>query len=515
MSKKLFFLIGFVFLAVTVFPDVKLPGIFGDHMVFQRDERIRIWGKADPGEEVSVSLGSRKASTRAGKDGNWMVELEPMKAVSKPLKLVVQGKNRIVLEDVLVGEVWLCSGQSNMEMGIKLCLNAKKEIAEANHPGIRLFDSPRATSPVPLRDVNAKWRVCTPENITYDGWGGFSGAAYFFGRKLHEELGVPIGLVEASWGGSKIEAWIPPRAFSKVKALEKIWRFVEKTVPGSPAWENALKKTMIDVEKWLRDAGVALAEKRYVRPLPSMDFYLPQGNHGISGLYNAMIHPLVPFGIRGVIWYQGEANNGDRMLYKEKMKALIYGWRDLWKKNFPFYYVQIAPYRYRGRKAKELPYLWEAQLAALEIGNTGMAQTQDIGNPRDIHPKNKQEVGRRLALIALAKTYGKKGIVFFGPTFERVERAGDKLRVYFKNVGSGLASRDGQPLSWFEIAGRNGRFVAASAEIEGKNSVVVRSGKVREPVWVRFGWSEIAEPNLMNKEGFPAYPFRASVARKL
>lgn len=491
--------------AMTAQADVKLPQVFGSHMVLQRDTKLPVWGWAEAGEEVQVHLGEGQAvSATADAKGEWKVTLPPM-AAGGPLTLTVSGRNRIVLEDVLVGEVWVCSGQSNMQMSVAASLNATEEIAAAKYPQIRFLTIPRKASGFPVGDVEAKWEVCSPETT-----GPFSACGYFFGRDLQRELGVPIGLINSSWGGTRIEPWTPPVGFAGVESLQPIYQQVLLTDPHSAPYKDRLKKHIEATEAWLKVAGKALADESPLDPSPPYPNELvPLTSHAQpSTLYNNMIHPLVPFAIRGAIWYQGESNHREGMLYTDKMKALIEGWRKVWAQgDFPFYYVQIAPFIYGNEDPYILPQFWEAQSAALSIPQTGMVVPSDIGDVKDIHPKNKQEVGRRLALLALANTYGRK-IVCSGPTFKAMTVEGNKLRVRFDNIGGGLASRDGQPLTWFEVIGEDTDFVKAEATIDG-DSVLVSAPEVKAPVAVRFAWHRNAEPNLMNKEGLPASAFRA------
>ncbi len=524
MSKKPFRAFRFLFLlpALLFFSgsfsragaEVKLPSLFGDHMVFQQGIPLPVWGWSAPGEEIRVSLGGDVVSARADGRGRWKVVL-PARKPGKPLTLRIQGDGSdIRLKDILVGEVWVCSGQSNMEMGIGMVKNAREEIQNARYPGIRLFLVPRTTSPNPESDVDASWKVCSPETIVQGGWKGFSACAYFFGRKLHLDLGVPVGLIQTCWGGSRIEAWTPPEGFSLVPNLRGLARMVWAHTPGTRTYRQEYAAYLEKMDAWLARARKALHAGEGVPLPPGAPEILPQGRKGITGLYNAMVHPLLPFAVRGAIWYQGEANNGDGMLYFKKMQALVRGWRRLWGEGaFPFYFVQIAPYRYGGAHTPyDLPELWEAQEAAQAIPNTGMAGTMDIGNVRNIHPKNKQEAGRRLALWALARTYGRPGLVYRCPSFDSMTVEGNKARVLFDHCGGGLVSRDGKPLSWFEAAGPDRVFVKAKAEISGKNSVLVWSEKVPSPKFVRFAWNQEAQPNLASREGLPALPFRSDRA---
>ena len=417
---------------------LRLPKVIGNHMVLQRDIPPVIWGWGCRGEEVTVSLdGDNKATGKVDGRGIWRVTLKPVKADGKAHKLVVTGDagedRKIEVKDILIGDVWLGSGQSNMEWQLSATEAGGAAIREANRPKIRLFHVPKVHSGGPLRDVNAAWRACSPQTVPT-----FSAVLYQFGRRLHKDLDVPIGLINASWGGSYIERWM-------------------------------------------------------VR----------------GGKYDGMIAPLVNFRIRGVIWYQGEANaiQHDGFNYFGKQKALIEGWRKAWGYDFPFYLVQIAPCS-EWYAPGQLPALWEAQVACLNIPKTGMAVATDIVHDiKDVHPRNKRDVGKRLALWALAKEYGKKDLVCSGPLYKSMRVQGNKIRIAFVHTGSGLKSRDGKPLNEFQIAGADGRFVPAKATIDG-NTVVVESDKVAAPTQVRFGWHKTANPNLMNKEGLPASPFR-------
>lgn len=451
--------------------DVKLPKVISSNMVLQQKQAIPIWGTADAGEEVTVSIGDNKASAKAADDGKWMVKLQEM-AAGGPHEVVIKGKNEIKLTNVLIGEVWVASGQSNMEWSVAASANPKEEIEAAKYPNIRLFHVRKTPAVTPQEVVLERdWSECSPQTIS-----NFSAVAYYFGRHLHKELNVPIGLINTSWGGTAIEPWTPIAGFESVESLKPIAEQVKaqqakpdgvKAGPGSP-----------------------------------------------SHLYNGMVHALVPFGIRGAIWYQGESNRGQGVAYEQRMHALINGWRTVWGQgDFPFLYVQLAPYKYVKPPMTDpnhlLPQIWEAQTKVLAMKNTGMVVTTDITNLDDIHPKNKQDVGKRLALWALAKTYGKSDIVYSGPLYKSMKIEGNKIRIEFDHVDGGLKSRDGKPLSWFTIAGKEGDFVEATAVIDG-NSVVVSSDKISEPAAVRFGWDQVAEPNLMNAAGLPAGPFRTS-----
>jgi len=449
----------------TARADVRLPKIFSDHMVLQQQCHAPVWGWADPGEKITVTLGETKATATADQDGRWKTTIATPPA-GGPHTLAVAGNNTITLKDVLIGEVWVASGQSNMEWSLLRSLNPKEEIAAAKYPKIRLFHVQRQTSPTELNDLGAPaaggknaWKECSPENVPH-----FSAVAYFFARKLHKELGVPVGVINTSWGGTVAEAWTSREGLATHKDFE-------------PILERA---------------------KRWQKGRPNQ----------ASALYNAMIKPLVPYAIAGAIWYQGESNRGRAVQYGKLFPAMIADWRKQWARgDFPFLFVQLAPFHYGNPQGGTLAELWDAQFKTLKnVKNTGMAVTTDIGNVRDIHPKNKQEVGRRLALWALKLEYG-KSVVPSGPLYKSHKVEGDKVRISFDHTGGGLVAKDGKPLSHFTIAGTDKNFVPAQAKIDG-DSVVVWSDEVKEPIAVRFAWRNDAEPNFFNKEGLPASPFR-------
>jgi sialate O-acetylesterase len=491
--------------------EIRLPHVFGSHMVLQREKPITVWGWANPGETVTVQLGTASQTAQANDRGEWKVVL-PARQAGGPYTLTVSGSSTVKYDDVMIGEVWLCSGQSNMEFGMGRVKNAKEEIAAANHPGIRLLMVQNHWTPLPQSDMDGTWKVCTPETVAVGGWQGFSAVAYFFGRELNEKLGVAVGLIDSDWGGTRIESWTPPEGFAAVPALKQEYERVQLGDPTTELHRQRLQQTLDQYEQWLQAARQALVAKELVPAVPTYpsDLLPPHDVQNPTALYNGMIHPLIPFALRGAIWYQGESNMGEGMWYAERMKALVAGWRDLWGEgDFPFYFVQIAPFKYGGNPEREAE-LWEAQTVAADtIPNAGMAVVNDIGNLKDIHPTDKQDVGHRLALLALAKTYGQKDLVFSGPTFKSMAIEGDTLHVKFDHVGSGLASRDGKPLDWFEIIDADeGGFVKADARIDG-DSVILSAPGVKHPVAMRFAWSGLAEPNLMNVEGLPAGAFRA------
>ena len=459
--------------------DVSLPKIVGDNMVLQRGQVVPIWGRATPGENVTVRFAGQEKHTTAGTNGNWHVHLEPLVASAESRVMEIAAGNTIQLRNILVGEVWLCSGQSNMELPAAFNFNpdfpgAQKTDQEltkdANGPGfptIRLF---RVQKIIQTPDVvSTGWSECQGEALAK-----FSAIGYIFARELQSNLGLPIGMIQSAWGGSRIELWTPREAQTDPWSSEK-----ER--PAPPAVKD----------RW------------------------QTGKY-----YDGMVRPLVPFAIRGVLWYQGESNVGDGIGYADKMEALINGWRMAWQQpELPFFYVQLAPYAYSQRPRQNgiprpvtaLPEIWEAQRLVTRIPKTGLVPTIDLAdNVHDIHPQLKRPVADRLAKLALSEVYRQTDLVHDGPVVERVDIQHNGAVAYFRQTGTGLKSRDGQPLTQFEIAGEDGKFVPAQAVIEGSNIVVIKNvlpGRLRV---LRFAWNEIAQPNLINSEGWPAYPFRSN-----
>ncbi|QEF98645.1 hypothetical protein Mal15_27000 [Stieleria maiorica] len=486
--------------------DVRLPGFIGDHMVLQQQQPVRLWGWADAGETVEVSLAENKATATPDETGRWQVELPAMDASNSPQTLTVKGNNTIQVNDVLVGEVWLCSGQSNMEWSVAASANAKAEIAAADYPLIRHIKIPRNPSTTPLDDVSAPWNVCSPDTA-----GSFTACGYYMARRLHQDLGVPIGLINSSWGGTRVEPWTPPVGFRTVDALEGIYKSVVQRTPGSESYQATLEKHIDATRQWIDGASDALRSGTAVQPSPAFpEGLLPFKSHqDPTMLYNGMIHALVGFPIRGAIWYQGESNHAEGMLYFEKKKALIGGWRTLWKQgDFPFYYVQIAPFQYGDEDPTILPRFWEAQAATEQLPNTGMVVINDIATLDNIHPPNKQDVGNRLALLALKNDYGKEDLVAHSPEMESMEILDGRLKITFRNTGGGLKTRDGNPPRHFEVIGAgSGGYQPADATIDG-DAVILSSDAVDNPVAFRFAWDKLAEPNLTGGTGLPVGAFR-------
>jgi sialate O-acetylesterase len=463
--------------------ELKVAAIFGDNMVLQQQQSVPIWGWSDPDAAVTVSFGGQVKSTHARADGKWLVKLAKLSASDEPQSLVIESGETTTFTNILVGEVWLASGQSNMEKpigkqpGQKPVNNAEQELAAANYPQIRIFLVEKTLSATQQDDLTKfkGWQECSSNALNTMS---FSAAAYFFGREIHTNLNVPVGLVESSWGGTRIEPWTPPVGFESVSSLAPL----AKSQPGTGKLSNT-------------------------RPML---------------IYNAMIAPLAGFAMRGALWYQGESNlmgtndDNDYLTYTDKMRALVNGWRSIWDEgSFPFYFVQIAPFKYYGgkiRRAKSpemLAEFWVLQSdSARRIKNTGMAVTTDlVNNLDDIHPRDKQDVGHRLALLARNHTYAEKNVVSSGPTFHKLKISGSTAVLKFDHTDGGLVSKDGQPLTWFTIAGADGKFIRATAKIVN-DTVEVSAADVAKPVSVRFAWDESAQPNFFNGAGLPTEPFR-------
>lgn len=461
------------FCRVNVHAELRLPAVLSDNMVLQRDRSVPIWGWAEPGETIVVTLAEQTKSTTTDTQGKWKVDLDSMPA-GGPWTMVVRGAgSRLEIKNILMGEVWLCSGQSNMKHYVRDCVDGGHEVATANYPQIRLLEISCLHCPEPRDDIDLslnqdsapyesyppEWKECSPESIPI-----FTGVGYFFGREIHKELDVPVGLINASWGGSACEAWMNTAFLREFEEFQPI----------------------LDRE-----------QSAHVTSKP-------------GHMFNAMIHPLIPFAIRGVIWYQGESNAPRSYQHRNLFPNLIYGWRDLWGQgDFPFYFVQLPNFESECTDPEEGDWqeMRESQLMTLATTrNTGMAVTLDLGDSNDIHPRNKQDVGKRLARVALAEIYG-KDIVAYGPIFDSMTIEKHKVYLSFREIGDGLVTRDGGPPTGFAIAGKDRVFYWADAEIVD-DKVVVSSPKVPEPLAVRYAWAKNPFFNLYNKNGLPASPFR-------
>ncbi len=629
--------------ALPLQAEVRIPNLLSSHMVLQREKPLEIWGWADPGERVQVAFEGQLLKTKADAQGAWSVTLKAMPH-GGPYTLVISGqKNTITLEDILLGDVWVCSGQSNMQWKLIDSDNGAAEIAAANHPGIRLFTVPPVARGVEVQDVEGTWKVCTPETVP-----GFSGVGYFFGRELNTQTGIPIGLINSSWGGTRVEAWMAPATFraqspeardyyastgrdipfpspqidrqyqEQTQAVARFrndldngedkgqtekwyaenydrstwttidfpqrWRdipgvdgvnghlylaftlelpagvaaqpariFLSKVDDQNIVWINGIKvgegrghrteqaytlpygvlkegknQIVIRNTNHAGNGGINPTEPIYIESagikyslqgewlsrlsLTSADYYgtLLNPNTYPSLLYLGMINPLLNYKIKGAIWYQGESNVSQPIAYQSLFPAMITNWREAWGDEFPFYWVQIANFVDAGTvpRPEARPMLREAQTMALALPKTGEALTIDIGTPRDIHPTNKQEVGRRLALIALNKDYGQSNLIYTGPTFKEMQLKGNQAILTFDNIASGLVAQDPYGyLRGFQIAGPDQKFTPAQAKIQG-NQVIVSNEKIQNPVAVRYNFEDTPDGNLYNSANLPATPFR-------
>lgn len=447
--------------------DVVLPAIFGDHMVLQADRDVPVWGTAEPGEAVTVRVQGQQKRTTAGPDGRWRVTLDPLEAGGEPTEVVVRGNNAITFRDVLVGEVWLCSGQSNMGYPLKHAAGGAKAVKAADRPRLRLFTVGRVHPDTPQTTLTGQWKVCSPETV-----GGFSAVAYFFGVEVQDALDRPVGLIQASWGGTRAEAWLPREAFDALK------------LPYEPAWTN----------EWLH-------------PKPKRGSQAPavaRPHEAPAGLFNGMIAPLAGYALRGFVWYQGETNTAYGEHYRDVLAALVASWRAAWGQgDAPFLVVQLPNFR----NSRSWPLLRAGQAAvAKELPNVGLAVTIDVGNPKNIHPAEKRTVGKRLALIARKLAYG-EDVPYSGPTYRALHVEGAEARIEFDHVHDGLKKKGGD-LAGFELAGADGTFHAAAARIDGDQVVLTAPG-VPAPRAVRYAWSNDPEANLYNSADLPAAPFEA------
>ncbi len=501
--KKIFYSFLALLMSTQVFANVKLASLFTDNMVLQRNKTVNVWGTADPNENVNVSFNSQNVSTVADSKGNWKVLLLPM-SEGGPLELKVEGKNKITLKNVMIGEVWICSGQSNMEFTLKKSAGGEEEIAKADFPLIRIFIVKHKVADKPENFCEGEWQVCSPKTI-----GQFSGAGYFFGKNLLKELNVPIGLIQSTWGGTPAEAWVSKEVLESDNDFKQIFTRWNKKMEEYPsALEEFNRNGKQLIAEWVKDSIDAVAKGMAPPRKPGK----PEGpgtRNQPTGLYNGMIYPLVPFSFQGVIWYQGESNASRGYQYRKLFPALINNWRELWNAgNFPFYYVQLPNLLREPEPSKSgWAELREAQLLTLSLPNTGMAVTIDVGDSTNLHPTNKLDVGNRLSLIALNNVYGKKEIDFSGPIYSSFIKEGNKFILKFNNTSNGLLAKDGKALRGFTICGEDKKFVIANAEIKD-NMVIVWSDKIENPLSVRYAWADNPSCNLINSSKLPASPFR-------
>jgi sialate O-acetylesterase len=489
----------FLFFAAAACAAVKPSALFTDHMVLQRGMDVPVWGSADPGEAVKVTFNGQTRSTTTSADGKWIVRLGKLKA-GGPYEMEIEGKNSITIHDVLVGEVWLATGQSNMVFTVSKkaaffagMLDEDKEIAAANFPQIRMFTEKTVKAYTAQDQALGDWKVCSPETV-----GAFSAIGYLFARDLQQQLHVPVGIVTVAFGASTAESWLPREALADDPQLKPILDVFDARETYFKDHPHAMAADAPPAPKTLN------ARPQGLRAGPLFD--PADDQHEPTVMFNGMLHPVIPYAVRGAIWYQGESIVGGRQgvdLYPHVMETLVEQWRKLWGEgDFPFYAVQLAAQN----NVSNNPMVREQQAKILSLPNTGLAVTVDVGDPDNVHPKDKEPVGQRLALIALAKTYGRKD-EYSGPVLSSMKIEGNAIRIRFTHVTGGLVAKGG-PLQWFQIAGTDQNFVDADAAIEG-DAVVVKSDKVSAPVAVRYAWDNYPFGcNLYNAAGLPAAPFR-------
>ncbi len=487
--------------------DVILAPLFTDHAVLQRDKPVPVWGWADAGEKIQVTFHEQVRNAVAAADGRWIVLLDPQPADAQGADLVATGKNTVAVHDVVVGEVWLCSGQSNMEFAVSQAANAAREIAGASFPLIRQVKIDRTVATAPADTVKTSgWQPASPQTA-----GSFTAVGYFFARDIFQKLGVPVGLVHSSWGGTPIESWLSPAALAGDPAFAVVATRWERDLADYPA-----KKTTYDAQfgDW-READAAAkkkgpaAEAAFLKGRPWKRAPRGPGDSWTpSGLFNGMINPLLPYALRGALWYQGESNADRAAEYHALFAAMITAWRrHFGQGDFPFYWVSLANYRVPDDPSDTTyAFLREAQTQTLTLPNTGQALAIDVGNPDDIHPTDKQDVGRRLALLAKNRVYSIVGDDT-GPTFSSVSREGTALRVKLTHTDGGLVAHD-RPVQSLEVAGADRMFRPATARIE-RDTLLVSAPGVREPVAVRYAWKNCPDANLYDGAGLPAVPFRS------
>ena len=513
----------FTISSASLHAEVKPNPLFTDGAVLQRGQAVPIWGTARDGEKVTVELAQQKLTATAA-NGVWQVKLKPLTA-GGPFTLTITGDNIVTVNNVMVGEVWVCSGQSNMEWPFNKAANAEVERPKATYPQVRMFTVAKTVSIKPLAEAKGNWVECSPETV-----GGFSAVGYFFARDLYQKLGIPVGMIHTSWGGTPAQAWTSIEGFEKEPELKGYLDATQAAIEAYPAavaaypakledlktakaaWEETVAKPHREaLAKWNEESAKAKEAGLPLPPKPEMASKQPTAPKSPDGdsrspttLFNGMLNPIIPYAIKGAIWYQGESNAGQSREYQTLFPAMIADWRTKWNQGaFPFLFVQIAPFN------GQPPEIREAQLLTLSKSkNTAMVVTTDVGDAKDIHPTRKEPVGLRLALAARALAYNEK-IVFSGPLYQSMKAKGPEIAISFTHTGGGLVAKDGE-LKGFTIAGADGKHVPAKAEIKG-NNVIVSAEEVSEPKAVRYGWTNVPDVNLFNQEGLPASPFRTDV----
>ncbi len=453
---------------------LEMPSIFTDHMVLQRAAEIRVWGKAPANTDVTVTFADNSVTVKAGEDGKWLAKLPPLGPSAEGRDMTVKGDSEITIHDVLVGDVWLCAGQSNMQFTLKNTDDIAPIIESSENNAIRLLPIPCTWSREPKDNVKTSWRLCNPQTVP-----NFSAVGYLVGRELQDQVKVPMGLIQIAWGGCRVEAMTRLEDFDKVFALKN----VAEKVKAEVADINAKK------DEELRKDKQRLS----------------------TVLYNAMVHPLGPFAVKGMLWYQGEDNHAEGDIYDAKLKALAVSWRRCFANpTMPIYIVLLPPWQYGNEEGTRIPRFLAAQRRFAESDPySGFIVTTDLGNPADIHPRNKIPLASRLAKVVLYKSYGLGDATSLAPTFKSAERADSRVIVTFNNP-NGLKSRDGEAISFLQLAGEDGHFAAATGVVEG-DKLIVSSPDIANPKKIRFGWDKLANPNLVNKVGNPVMPFEEDV----
>lgn len=482
--------------------DVKLPSIFGNHMVLQQKMADKVWGTADPGESITVTIADQTKTTKAGNDGKWSVTLDPLPA-GGPHTLTIKGSNTVTYDDVLVGEVWICSGQSNMQWSVGQANDADLESLTAKYPKIRLISVPQVGTQQPRDDFHGSWEPCTPDSVK-----SFSAVGYFFGRQLYQTLDVPIGLIDDAWGGSAAEAWVNREILEKDERFKPL---IDRWVGMENNLASAKEKYQTDIARYREEAEKARSEGKPAPRPPANPEDVMRGNARPGNIYNGVLKPTIGYGIHGVIWYQGESNASRAYQYRDLFPLMIKSWREEWGiGNFPFYWVQLADFREEKPNPEESDWaeLREAQTMTMsKLPNTGEAVIIDLGEAQDIHPRNKQGVANRLARWALAQDYGVI-VPYHSPIYQSMEKKDGKIVVKFDHVGSGLKPFDIPQPKGFAIAGADKKFVWASAKVVGPDRVEVWADGVSDPVAVRYAWADNPVCNLYSRDGLPVTPFR-------
>ncbi len=508
MKKLLSILAALFSIFTSARADVTVSAVFGDNMVLQRDQENQVWGQAESGEKVTVTIAGQTHDTLAGKSKRWQVTLKPIKATANPLTLTIKGNNTLKFENVLVGEVWVCSGQSNMGWSVSQTDDSDLEILTANYPNLRLISIPQLGTQEAQFSFKGKWEAATTETVPT-----FSAVGYLFGRRLHQTLNVPVGLIDNAWGGSACEAWIPRKLLNETavaKPYMEQWRMTEANYDAKAVQAQFEGRKA----KWFEAAKKAKAAGRPAPRAPRQPRNPLAGQHRPANLFNGVLNPIIGYGIRGAVWYQGESNSGRAHAYREVFPLMIGTWRKYWNQgDFSFYWVQLADFL--AEDAEPLDSNWaelrEAQTLSLDkLDKVGQAVIIDVGEGRDIHPRNKQIVANRLARLALAKDYG-LDLPHLSPRYKSHEAKNGKITVSFDHVGGGLYAFDEREPVGFAVCGEDKKYVWAKARIAGKDKVEVWADSVKNPVHVRYAWANNPVCNLYRRDGavtLPATPFR-------